>query len=86
MDTTLTRTMDDVYRQFREMWADGEPTRTRSELTAAVRAANVEPAEITADWLRGLDREWVYGRGDDPFADDRKNREYRRLVATKRAR
>jgi hypothetical protein len=85
MDTTLTRTLDDVYQQFHDIWADSEPLRTRSELAAAVRAAKVEPAEITADWIKGLDREWVYGRGEDPFADDRKNREYRRLVsATKR--
>jgi hypothetical protein len=81
MDTTLTRTIDDVYRQFQEIWADGAPTRSRSELAAAVRAAMIEPQEITADWIHGLDREWVYGRGDDPFADDRKNREYRRLVS-----
>ena len=81
MDTTLTRTLDDVYRQFRDIWADSEPLRTRSELGAAVRAAKLEPDEITPDWLHGLDREWVYGRGDDPFADDRQNREYRRLLS-----
>ena len=46
MDTTLTRTIDDVYRQFGELWADGEPIRTRSELAAAVRAAKVDLTEI----------------------------------------
>ena len=86
MDTTLTRTIDDVYQQFSEIWADGEPIRTRSELGAAVRAGKVDLSEITPDWLRGLDREWVYGRAEDPFADDRKNREYRRLVAERRSR
>lgn len=75
-----TRTVDDVYRQFREIWADSEPVRSRGEVAAAVRASGLEPAEITADWLHALDRDWVYGRGEAPFADDLKNREYRRLV------
>ena len=79
-----TRTIDDVYRQFREIWANSEPVREHGELAAAVRAAGLEPQEITPDWLRGLDREWVYGHGEAPFADDLKNREYRRLVASPR--
>jgi hypothetical protein len=84
METIPTRDLDDVYRQFREIWSDSEPVRSRSEVAAALRAADVEPPEITVDWLRGLDREWVYGRGEDPFADDLKNREYRRLLSASR--
>jgi hypothetical protein len=69
-----------VYRRFRAIWADSEPLRSPRELTAAVRAAGVAPAQITDDWLRTLSSAWVYGDSDAPFADEKVNRQYRREI------
>lgn len=68
----------DAYGRFAAMWADGEPIRSEHELIAAIRAAGLEGQPIPDDWLRALDRRWVYGHSDEPFESERQNRSYRR--------
>ncbi len=68
----------ELYRRFAEIWADGEPIRSSRELAALLRAAGKREEDVDEAWLRALPRAWVYGWSDDPFADDRANRQYRR--------
>lgn len=68
----------DAYRRFAAMWADGEPIRGEHELEAAIRAAGLGEGPIGDEWLRSLDRRWVYGHSDEPFESERANRSYRR--------
>ncbi len=68
----------DVYRRFAAIWADSEPLRDAHALWAALRAAEISEDAVTDDWLRALSSEWVYGRAEVPFADERVNRIYRR--------
>ncbi|MCZ7680596.1 MAG: hypothetical protein M5U28_18250 [Sandaracinaceae bacterium] len=68
----------DVYRRFAAIWANGEPVRSAREVGAMIRAAGKREADITDEWLRALPHAWVYGASDDPFPDERANRQYRR--------
>ena len=74
----------DVYRRFAGIWANSEPLRDAHELWAALRAAGVSEELVTDDWLRSLSPAWVYGRADEPFADERANRLYRRELTGQR--
>lgn len=73
--------IQDAYERFFRVWGNSEPIRRPDELAAALTAAGKDPAQANEDWLRSLDRDWVYGDSDAPFKDERTNREYRRLVA-----
>ncbi|MCC7537630.1 MAG: hypothetical protein IT379_15510 [Deltaproteobacteria bacterium] len=72
--------INQIFRRFTAIWADSQPIRTLPELRAAVRAAELAWADVTDDWLRSLDPRWVYRQSDEPFADTRRNEEYRRRV------
>ena len=71
----------DAYRRFAAMWANGEPVRSEHELEAAIRAAGLEGQPVSDEWLRELDRRWVYGESDEPFESERANRSYRRELS-----
>ena len=77
----MERTIDDVYRRFSAMWANGEPVRDEREFAAALRAAGITPEQVTDEWLRAFPRGWVYGYEEAPFADERANRVYRRELS-----
>lgn len=74
-------TLEGVYRRFADMYANSHPIRQATELDAAIRAADLDYAEIEDDWLRSLLDGWVYREADVPFADDRRNRAYCRHLA-----
>ena len=75
---------DEVYAAFSRLYADGKPGRPADHLHAAMKAAELEPAQITETWLLSLDSAWVYGESDRPFPDSREfNRLYGKLIATK---
>lgn len=67
-----------MYRRFAAIWANGEPIRTERELAAMMRAAGKSAEDPSDEWLRSLPRAWVYGWSEEPFADERANRQYRR--------
>jgi hypothetical protein len=71
----------DVYRRFAALWADSEPLRDAHELWAAMRAAGLSEEVVTDEWLRSLSSDWVYGRAEVPFTDERVNRIYRRELS-----
>lgn len=77
-DEGSTEAMEAVYRRFRAIYADGIPVRDPEELAAAVRASGARVEDVDDAWLRALRRAWVYGDADEPFEDDRANRNYRR--------
>lgn len=71
----------ELYRRFAAIWANSEPIRNARELSAMLRAAGKREDEITDEWIRALPRSWVYGETEEPFADERANRQYRRELA-----
>lgn len=71
----------DVYRRFAAIWANSEPVRSARELSAMLRAAHKREDEITDEWIRSLPGSWVYGLSEEPFADERANRQYRRELS-----
>jgi hypothetical protein len=75
------RTMDDVYREFARMYANGEPIRPLEAVEAAMVAAGKMIDDVTAEWLRSLRHDWVIGESDEPFEDERANRAYWRILA-----
>lgn len=70
--------IEQVYARFARIWKNGHPVRSAAELGAAVRAAELEPEQVSDEWLRSLSRAWVYHDAEDPFDDERVNRAYRR--------
>jgi hypothetical protein len=74
-------TLDGIYNQFTEMYADSKAIRWENELDAAIHAAGLDYENITREWLKSLDRAWVYRESDSPFRDLRHNRAYRRFLA-----
>jgi hypothetical protein len=75
------RSMDDVYREFARMYANGEPIRPPEALEAAMVAADKMTNDVTTEWLRSLRHDWVIGESDEPFTDERANRAYWRILA-----
>lgn len=73
-------TFDGLYASFAEIYADGTPIRRPIELVAAVHAAGLDPEIVTADWLRSLNEDWVYGKAILPFQDAAANRLYQQLL------
>lgn len=69
-----------LYASFAEIYADTTPIRGPFELMAAVRAAGLEPEAVTADWLKTLNEDWVYGKSILPFQDAGANRLYQLLL------
>ena len=78
-------TLESVYRRFADMYANSHPIRQKTELDAAIRAADLGYGEVSEDWLGSLRDGWVYREEDAPFLDDRRNRAYRRLLAETQA-
>jgi hypothetical protein len=76
------RSLREIYRQFEKLFSNSRMIRSPEELEAAIRAADMDYEEITLDWLRGLDKAWVYGDVEAPFSDDRTNRKYRERLAS----
>lgn len=74
-------TLDDIYRRFCEIWADGAPIVDEHEVAVAIEAQGLELEEVTDEWLRALDSEWVHFRAHAPFRDAALNRRYRALAA-----
>ena len=75
------RSMNDVYREFAKMYANGEPIRPADALEAAILAAGKKTEDVTTDWLRSLRRDWIHGESEEPFEDERANRAYWRILA-----
>jgi hypothetical protein len=73
--------MSDVYRRFMKIWADGVPIVDESLLAVAIDAQALSPGDVTDDWLRALDSDWVHFRGNQPFRDPLLNQRYLRLAA-----
>lgn len=74
------RTLEHVYNHFAALFANSHPIRRPVDLAAAIQAAGLSVEEVTDEWLRSLDPAWVYGDSDVPFADEHRNREYRRIL------
>lgn len=72
----------DVYRRFERIWADSQTLVQPTALAAAIGASRVGLDDVTDDWLRALDRDWVYGHGNRPFRDEELNRRYWRAAAS----
>jgi hypothetical protein len=75
-----SKTLDTVYADFAQMYANSKVIRWDKELDAAIQAAGLDYAQVTWDWLASLNRAWVYNESDDPFPDPQINRGYRRLL------
>jgi|GEM_PF-1338333 len=73
--------LEKLYASFARIYADGKPIRGAFELVAAIRAAGLEPEDVTEDWLRTLNRDWVYRESLAPFQDPIANRLYHRILA-----
>lgn len=73
-------TLNELYASFADILADGIPIRQPIELVAAIHAAGVDPEIVTADWLKTLNRDWVYGRSMLPFQDAAANHLYQQLL------
>ncbi len=73
-------TIEDVYARFARIWGNGLPLINRRALSAAISALGLGLGDVTDEWLRSLDDDWVHGRSDYPFHDDGLNRRYRHLI------
>jgi hypothetical protein len=74
-------TFEDVYQRFVRIWTNSEPVVDRKELEAAMNAMGVAPEDAREEWLRSLNRDWVYGRTNRPFGEEELNRKYWRIMA-----
>lgn len=74
-------TLDDVYRTFCRIWADGAPIVDEHSVAVAIEAQGLELGEVTDEWLRSLDPDWVHYRAHAPFHDAALNQRYRALAA-----
>jgi len=72
--------LQQLYATFARIYADGKPIRGVFELVAAIHAAGFEPENVTEDWLRALNGDWVYGESLLPFQDPAANRLYQRFL------
>ena len=72
--------LEELYATFARIFADGKPIRGVFELVAAIHAAGLEPENVTEDWLRALNGDWVYGDSLFPFQDPTANRLYQRFL------
>jgi len=69
-----------LYASFARIYGDGKPVRGPLELVAAIRAAGLELQDVTEDWLKALNDDWVYGESILPFRDPAANRLYHRFL------
>jgi hypothetical protein len=69
-----------IYASFSGIYADGTPVRRPIELVAAIRAAGLEPEDVTTQWLKALNEDWVYGKSILPFQDAVTNRLYQQIL------
>ena len=76
----MANSLDGVYAEFAELYADSKPIRWEQELDAAIRAAGLGYTDVTRDWLLALDPDWVYRESDAPFRDGERNQAYRRFL------
>ena len=72
--------LEDLYALFARVYGDGKPIRGMLELVAAIQAAGLEPENVTEDWLKTLNADWVYGEALMPFQDPGANRLYQRFL------
>lgn len=72
--------VQELYASFARIYGDGKPLRGVFELIAAIHAADLEPDDVTEDWLRTLNEDWVYGEALFPFQDSAANRLYQRFL------
>ena len=72
--------LQQLYATFARIYADGKPIRGVFELVAAIHAAGLEPENVTEDWLRALNGDWVYGESLLSFQDPAANRLYQRFL------
>jgi hypothetical protein len=72
--------LHDIYARFARIWADGVPIVDVSVLGAAIHAQGLELRQVSNDWLRGLDADWVHGETSQPFHDEVLNRRYRQIL------
>jgi hypothetical protein len=70
--------IEELYGMFARIWGNGHPIRSAPELEAALRAADLDYADVDDAWLRSLSQTWVYHESEDPFEDENVNRAYRR--------
>jgi hypothetical protein len=80
MSMTNKNELEELYASFARIYGDGKPIRGAFELVAAIRAAGLEPDQVTEDWLKTLNRDWVYGESLLPFQDPAANRLYQRIL------
>jgi hypothetical protein len=71
---------EELYASFARVYGDGKPIRGLLELVAAIHAAGLDPKDVTEDWLKALNDDWVYGESIVPFQDPAANRLYQRLL------
>jgi len=72
--------LDNLYASFARVYGDGKPIRGLLELVAAIHAAGLDPENVTEDWLKALNDDWVYGESLMPFQDASANRLYQRCL------
>lgn len=72
--------LEKLHASFARIYGDGKPLRGVFELVAAIHAAGLEPENVTEDWLRALNEDWVYGEALLPFQDPTANRLYQRFL------
>jgi hypothetical protein len=72
--------LEKLYASFARIYADGKPIRGVFELVAAIHAAGLDPENVTENWLRALNEDWVHGESLLPFQDPVANRLYQRLL------
>ena len=72
--------LEELYASFARVYGDGKPIRGILELVAAIHAAGLEPENVTEDWLKTLNDDWVYGESLMPFQDSVANRLYQRIL------
>jgi hypothetical protein len=69
-----------VYDQFCRIFADSKLLRAPAELAAAIHAEGLEYSQVTPQWLKRLNRSWVYNESDTPFESEDLNRAYWRQL------
>jgi len=77
---TDSNELEELYASFARVYGDGKPIRGLLELVAAIHAAGLDPKNVTEDWLKALNDDWVYGESLMPFQDTTANRLYQRFL------
>jgi hypothetical protein len=75
------KTLEQINDEFARLYANSVPIRSMDELDAAIQAAGLDYDRVTEEWLRSLQRNWVYLMSDEPFEDEKQNRAYRREMS-----